>query len=223
MNQKAYIGKKIRELRDAKNWSSAKLGNMLSKPKTDRGVLSWESGRTTPDADTLIELCIIFGVDISDFYYKSPEYLDAASSTETEESFWVDVPLYGSVAAGIPIEMIEDYEMKEVPRKFFDDDPDCFLVRAKGNSETGRGIFDGDYVLISPKYNDPSLYPNELFLTTVNGDEATIKQVHILENGIELIPDSFDPTYRRQIYDFNEIDTPPVTTLGMVTWHCAPF
>lgn len=139
------------------------------------------------------------------------------------DSAWIEIPLYGTVAAGLPVEMIEDFELKEVPRRFVEDDPECFLVKAKGGSETRRGIFDGDFVLISPKYNDPKAHPNELFLTAVNGDEATIKQVAILENGVELIPDSYDPTYTRQLYNYNEIDTPPVTTLGMVVWHCAAF
>lgn len=223
MNQKAYIGKKIRELREARNWSSGKLGAMLSNPKSDRGVLSWESGRTSPDAETLMELCILFGVEIADFYYKPPQYMENMVLAIDDDSAWVDVPLYGAVSGGVPIEMIEDFEMREVPRRFVENDPDCFLVRVKGNSETRRGIFDGDFVLISPKHNEPKDYPNELFLTAVNGDEATIKQVLVLENGVELIPDSFDPTYTRQIYNFNEIDTPPITTIGMAVWHCAAF
>lgn len=185
-----------------------------------QAVNNWINDSNIPDIERIAEIAHLYHLSLADMF--SPFDGDIATPNSTESGF-VEVPLYGSVAAGIPIEMIEDYEMKEVPRRFVDDDPDCFLVKAKGNSETGRGIFDGDYVLVSPKYNDPRLYPDELFLTTVNGDEATIKQVHILENGVELIPDSLDPTYRSQIYDFNEIDTPPVTTRGMVTWHCAPF
>ena len=45
----------------------------------------------------------------------------------------------------------------------------------------------------------------------------------VLENGYELIPDSNDPTFRPQIYDYNEPDTDPVTVIGQVVWYMVPF
>ena len=75
MNQKQYIGKKIRDLREEKGWTAAEFGEMLNPPKKEGTVTSWERGRTLPDADTLIDICIVFGTEISEFYYKSPEYL----------------------------------------------------------------------------------------------------------------------------------------------------
>ena len=44
-----------------------------------------------------------------------------------------------------------------------------------------------------------------------------------LANGIELIPDSYDPTYRSNVYDFNEDDTPAIKILGKVVWWCKEF
>ena len=58
---------------------------------------------------------------------------------------------------------------------------------------------------------------------TVNGFDATIKRVRVLENGYELIPDSNDPTFRSQIYDYNEPDTDLVTVIGQVVWYMVPF
>ena len=58
---------------------------------------------------------------------------------------------------------------------------------------------------------------------TVNGYDATIKRIRKLANGVELIPDSYDPTYRPKVYDFNEEDTPAIKILGKVVWWCKEF
>ena len=54
-------------------------------------------------------------------------------------------------------------------------------------------------------------------------DSATIKRVHKLANGFELIPDSTDPTYKSTIYDYGEEGTETITIIGRVVWHCVPF
>ena len=130
------------------------------------------------------------------------------------------VPLYGSVAAGKPIEMIPVEDTKEAPAKFVDDDPNSFLVRVRGNSMNKR-IQDADFALVSPKYTEPN--EHDMFLVAVNGNDATIKKLHVLKNGIELVPDSYDPTYRPRVFDFGEEGTPPIRILGKVVWWCAAF
>ncbi len=65
---KEYIARRIRELRESRKWNQEDLGKKFTPEKKKATVSSWENGRTTPDADTLIELCRIFEVDISDFY-----------------------------------------------------------------------------------------------------------------------------------------------------------
>lgn len=68
MNTREHIARKIKELREQRGWKQSELGNMLDTPKGGGTVSSWEKGRTTPDADTLINLCRVFCVDISEFY-----------------------------------------------------------------------------------------------------------------------------------------------------------
>lgn len=74
MNQDAYIGQQIRRFRKEKKWSARELGEMIEPKKTDSAVTSWERGRTQPDGDTLIQLCRLFEVEISDFYYDPPVF-----------------------------------------------------------------------------------------------------------------------------------------------------
>lgn len=84
----------------------------------------------------------------------------------------VDVPIVGRVAAGVPIhaeENIEDY----VPMtRALVGDEDAFLLRVKGNSMIGDGIFDNDLVLVRKQTDAES---GEIVVAMVDG-EAAVKR-----------------------------------------------
>src|SRR2546423_282984 len=60
------------------------------------------------------------------------------------------VPFYGRVHAGEPALLPEHRRgFVTVDRRFLPSE-DVFMLKGKGNSMTGRGILDGDYVMITP-------------------------------------------------------------------------
>ena len=81
------------------------------------------------------------------------------------------VPYYGRVHAGEPA-LIPDHRMGHLTmdRRFLPTD-DVFFLRIKGDSMIGRGIFENDYVLISPstRAKDGDIVAARL------GEDATIK------------------------------------------------
>jgi repressor LexA len=81
------------------------------------------------------------------------------------------VPYYGRVHAGEPA-LLPDHRLGylTMDRRFLPTD-DVFFLRIKGESMIGRGIFDGDYVLISPstRAKDGDIVAARL------ADEATVK------------------------------------------------
>ncbi|HUR92256.1 MAG TPA: transcriptional repressor LexA [Gemmatimonadaceae bacterium] len=81
------------------------------------------------------------------------------------------VPYYGKISAGEPSLAPEHREgFITVDRRFLPSN-DTFMLRAKGESMVGRGINDGDYLLINP-----SAKPAERDIVAVKiGNEATIK------------------------------------------------
>ena len=184
---------------------------------TPGAVTGWRKG-STPREDALKNICEKFGLERDDIL--SDSYGLAAKEHGRVGSPLSPVPLYGTVAAGTPIEMLPVDDMKEAPARFLDDDPDCYLVRVRGGS-MNHHIQDGDFALISPKHVEPN--ERDMFLVTVNGDDATIKHVRKLANGVELVPDSYDPTYRPRIVDFGDDGAPPVRILGKVVWWCREF
>src|SRR5881628_1788320 len=81
------------------------------------------------------------------------------------------VPYYGRIHAGEPALLPEHREgFITMDRRFLPSD-DVFYLRVKGESMIGRGIFDGDYVMVSPsmRAKDGDIVAARL------GEEATIK------------------------------------------------
>jgi len=60
------------------------------------------------------------------------------------------VPILGRIAAGQPIEAIEDREIFD-PEEFFPSGEGYYLLRVRGDSMIGDHIRDGDLVLVEPK------------------------------------------------------------------------
>ena len=135
-------------------------------------------------------------------------------------SEFVDVPLLGSIAAGTPMEMVETDETHPVPTKVMERYPDAKLLKVKGSS-MNRVLPDGCYALIDPC--DDVERDNQPYAVCVNGYDATIKRVHKLANGFELVPDSTDPTYKAKVYDYGEPGTETVTVIGRVVYYVLPF
>src|SRR5687768_16953263 len=81
------------------------------------------------------------------------------------------VPYYGKINAGEPSLAPEHREgFITVDRRFLPSN-DTFMIRAKGESMVGRGINDGDYLLVNP-----SAKPAERDIVAVKiGNDATIK------------------------------------------------
>jgi len=81
------------------------------------------------------------------------------------------VPYYGRIHAGEPALLPEHRKgFITMDRRFLPNE-DSFFLKVKGDSMIGRGIFDGDYVMVSPssRAKDGDIVGARL------GDDATIK------------------------------------------------
>lgn len=122
----------------------------------------------------------------------------------------VVIPVLGFVAAGIPIEAIEDViDTEEIPQEMAATGK-FFGLKIKGNSMEPR-IKDGDIVIVRQQEDAES---GDIVIACVNGDEATCKRLRKYKDGIELI--SNNPSYDPMFFSNQEIAERPVTILGRV-------
>lgn len=201
---------KIAEARIAKGWTQTDLAKQIGT--TQQQIARYESGENDVKSSVLVKMSKAMGVTIY--------YLLGMENTALPNNSTVDVPLYGSIAAGTPIEMMEVEDTQPVPVRVHEKYPDAFLLKVEGES-MNRCLPNGCYALVNPcKEVEVNGAP---YAVCVNGYDATIKRVNRLSNGFELVPDSTDPTYAKKTYNYNEPDTQTITVIGQVVYYVLPF
>ncbi len=96
-----------------------------------------------------------------------------------------DIPWLGDVAAGIPIEAIENpSETIQVPKSMISKSGQYFALSVVGESMIEAGILDGD-VIVCRQQN--SADNGQVVIALVDG-EATLKTIQKSKQHIELIP-----------------------------------
>ena len=98
------------------------------------------------------------------------------------------IPLAGKIAAGLPIEAIEDQQELNLAEMFMG--PELFALRVTGDSMIDAGILDEDYVIIrkQPHAND-----GDIVVAMIDKSEATLKRFkRRAENQVALIPENQD-------------------------------
>lgn len=107
------------------------------------------------------------------------------------------IPLLGEIAAGVPI-----YADEETELILCDDSLRCdFALRVRGDSMIGARIHDGDLVFIR---SQDDVDDGEIAAVVLN-DEATLKRVYHIKNGLQLL--SENPRYAPMIFTLDECDS----------------
>lgn len=93
---------------------------------------------------------------------------------EAAEGSSRSAPLLGYVAAGSPIEAIENQELIDIPREFVRSKK-TFVLRVKGESMIEDGIHDGDLIIVEQR---STAEPAQTVVALIDGSEATVKRFY---------------------------------------------
>ncbi|OGR89809.1 MAG: repressor LexA [Elusimicrobia bacterium RIFCSPHIGHO2_02_FULL_57_9] len=105
----------------------------------------------------------------------------------------VDVPLVGSVPCGLPVVAEENVEaMVRVSTRLARPPHRYFLLRAKGDSMNGKGIREGDLILVRQQATAQN---GEVVVALIDG-EVTVKEYRRSGNVVLLIPRSTNREHR---------------------------
>lgn len=95
------------------------------------------------------------------------------------------IPLLGTIAAGEPIEAIEDKEYIAVPQKKLPSTGNVYALRVAGNSMIDENIHDGDIILVKQQ----SVAENgQKIVALIDNQEATLKKFYKEHGRIRLQP-----------------------------------
>lgn len=182
--------------------TQADLASVLFVNQT--AVSQWERGVTTPSPPILLKLSKMYGVT-TDYLLGNSDSIPPSSPNG------VMVPVLGDVAAGIPIEAVEDAVDYEEIDAALAATGDFFGLRIKGSSMEPR-IREGDVVIVRKQADADT---GDTAVVMVNGESATVKRIKKESDGsLWLLPNN--PAYDPQHFSTAEISSLPVNIIGKV-------
>lgn len=209
----SIFGNNIARLRTQAGMTQRDLAAKLEISKGTVGA--WETKDTLPDYPKIQKLAELFDVPVQllfSVYYPSRDDENFAST---------ELRIYGKIAAGTPIDMEEGDYGFPCPSYLLKKHPKAFYLEIDGES-MNNVLPNGSLALVDPALKDHHINGN-IYALCINGYSATTKRVRFLENGVELIPDSKDPTFHAQVYDKTVEGTESITVIGEVVWYSIPF
>lgn len=195
----------LKAARQAKHMTQTDVANYIGL--TQGAYSNWERGETKIDGVQLSRLAELFEVSV--------DYL--LGKTDIPGNKYIRIPVLGRVAAGIPIDAIEEVIDWEDISAEAAGDGEYFGLQIKGHSMEPK-ISDGDVVIVR---RQPDVDSGDIAVVLVNGDDATVKKVKKSPQGVTLIPSN--PAYEPMYYSNNEIESLPVQILGRVVELRAKF
>lgn len=200
------IGKFLKETREILGYSQRQVA--LYSGLSNATISRIEGGNVVPDAETLTKLSCALKIR-REKLFEIAGYIDKPLNSTPNRS--IKIPVLGHIAAGIPIEAIEDiFDWEEIPTEWTIDGSEFFGLRIKGNSMEPR-IREDDIVIVRKQ---PDVNSGDVAVVFINGENATVKKIVKHENGLSLVP--FNAVYTPKFFTDEEVINLPITIIGKV-------
>ncbi len=192
----------LRELRQA---------DLVNRTGINKGALScYISGRYQPKQNNIYLLAKALDVNVEWLMGADVEVSHFKEATRSKTQTPVRIPVLGRVAAGIPINAVEEtIDWEEIPAEMAATG-EYFGLRIRGDSMSPR-IMDGDTVIVRRQSDAET---DDIVIALVNGNDGVCKKLKKMASGIMLI--SLNPAYEPMVFDHADIDSIPVSIIGRV-------
>lgn len=170
----------------------------------------WVNAKTYPRIDKIELMANYFGISKADL-------VEERSSRNSNQKKGVVIDVLGRVAAGIPIDAVEDIIDTEEITEEMAATGEFFGLQIHGDSMEPK-FSEGDVVIVRKQSDAES---GDIVIALVNGDDATCKRLKKYEHGIMLL--SNNPTYEPMVFSWKDIKDKPVEIIGRVVELRAKF
>ena len=183
------------------NEQGIKRSTMLADLDIPSSTFStWKKKGSDPDLKSVIKLANYLGVSMD--YILTGETGNIQKIELDDEP--IQIRVLGKVAAGIPIEAVEDVIGEETISKKMAETGDYFGLRISGDSMEPT-IHHGSIVIVRQQ---DDVENGDIAIVIVNGEDATCKKIEKFENGIMLVP--INKAYEEKFYANEEIENPHI-------------
>ena len=124
-----------------------------------------------------------------------------SSVSKKNNDLVINLPLLGSIAAGNPVEAIENSDENiQIPLHLISANKKNYVLKVEGDSMVNKGIVDGDKAIIE-YCNDAE--NGDIVVALINDNEVTLKKLKKDKDKLYLIP--ANDNYKIQSFNFDEI------------------
>lgn len=202
------FSKKLKYFLNIYEMNQAELAKRLGVGTTT--VSEWCNGKKTPRMSKVDAMCELFHCKRSDFLTDDTFLSTNTVPIDSTRQKGVRIPVLGRVAAGIPINAVEEIlDWEEIPEDMARQG-EFFGLSIRGDSMSPR-IMNGDVVIVR-RQDDADT--GDIVIAIVNGDDGCCKKLKKHPDGITLI--SLNPAYSPMVFTKTEIDDVPVRIIGKV-------
>lgn len=183
---------------EAPSYVAAKIG--VSRAS----VSAWKNEGSKPSMATRARLCEYF--DLPAEY----DWENDGEASQPDKPSRVRIPVYGRVAAGIPIEAITDITDYEEISEEMANNGNYIALTIHGHSMEPR-MCENDIIIVRRQEDVES---GDIAVVFINGGDATCKKIKKTQDGIMLI--STNPAYEPMYFTNKQISDLPIRILGKV-------
>lgn len=180
---------------------------------SQQAYAKYELGTSSPNPDMITVIASILNVPVGFLLEESSD--NSIPAPSVPGSKWI--PVLGRVAAGTPIEAIEDILDYEEITPEMAASGDFFALQINGDSMEPK-ISDKDVVIVRKQDDCES---GDIAVVLVNGEDATVKRIKKRPEGIILAPTN--PQYEPMFYSNADIEKLPIIIIGKVVELRAKF
>ena len=169
------FNEKLQKLRKQKGLTQEELAKLMNVTRSAVGF--WEYDKNLPPAKYFPQLASVLGVSVA--YLQMETDYPIANEIPMPEDL-LKIPIIATVRCGVNgLAFEEDGGYINVEKKHGED---LRAFRCKGDSMINAGIHDGDVAIV--RIQD-TVESGELAIVVINGDEGTLKKVHV-QNDFQL-------------------------------------
>lgn len=192
-------------IQEGMNLRNLKQADLVERTGISKGALSsYIAGRYTPKQNNIY--LIAKALNVNEAWLMGADVPITRSNT----SKGVKINVLGRVAAGIPIEAIENIIDTEEISEQLASTGEFFGLQIHGDSMEPR-MYEGDIVIVRKQDDAES---GDIVIAMVNGNDATCKRLMKYAGSIGLL--SLNSKYEPMMFSEKEIEEKPVKIIGKV-------
>lgn len=209
-----FFASNLKKIREERGLSQNKLGTLAGVNQTT--IARWENKEIAPSIDNVEDLANALNIPLPDLLGKDLRFDNGSYMKPiTDDENMVQIPVLGTIKAGIAIEAQQDIlEYIEIPKTWLRGGKQFYGLKISGDSMFPK-YQENDIVVFEDSRNyDIESARNKDCAVMVNGDDATFKKVLLSEEGITLVPYNTG-AYDIKMYSKEDIINKPIRIIGI--------